>query len=123
MTSTKSALSVNLTTRKINIEKTNKIQRRRSRIPNSKLECVFEIPKNPLNGRPMQRVWGSLKARTQTHNELNVWSCRREVQEGANHSPILPLVNSLTIFIWTKRRSSANQSRDGLELRHIELLH
>jgi hypothetical protein len=45
---------INLTTRKISIEKTNKIQRRRSRIPNLKLECVFEIPEDLLNSHPMQ---------------------------------------------------------------------
>jgi hypothetical protein len=49
MTSTRSALSVNPTISKISIRKTNKIKRRRSEIPNLKLECVFEIPENPLN--------------------------------------------------------------------------
>jgi hypothetical protein len=34
-------------------KKANKIQRRRSRIPNSKLRSVFEIPENLLNYRPM----------------------------------------------------------------------
>jgi hypothetical protein len=53
MTSTRSALSVNPTTRKISIGKTNMIHRRRSRIPNPKLECVFEIPEDSLNCRPM----------------------------------------------------------------------
>jgi hypothetical protein len=38
MTSPRSALSVNHTTRKIRIGKTNKNRRRRSRIPNPKLE-------------------------------------------------------------------------------------
>jgi hypothetical protein len=47
MTSRRGALSVNPTTCKISIEKANKIQRRRSRIPNPKLRSVFEIPKNP----------------------------------------------------------------------------
>jgi hypothetical protein len=37
MTGSRSALSVNPTTRKISIEKTNKIQQRRNRIPNPKL--------------------------------------------------------------------------------------
>jgi hypothetical protein len=98
MTSPKSALSVNPTSHKISI-KTNKIQQRRSRILNSKLECMFEIPKNPLNSHPMRGAWGSLKVRIQVHGELNVRSCHREVQEGANHATILPLVNSITIFI------------------------
>jgi hypothetical protein len=102
MTSPKSALSVNPTTCEISIRKTNKIQRRRSRIPNPKLECVFEIPENLLNDGPMRGAWESLKAQTQAHDKLNIRSCRREVHEGANHASILPLVNSITIFIWTK---------------------
>jgi hypothetical protein len=46
MASPRSALSVNPITRKISIEKPNKIQRKRSRIPNPKLRSVFEIPEN-----------------------------------------------------------------------------
>jgi hypothetical protein len=99
MTNTRSALLVNPTTRKISIRKTNKIQPRRSRISNQKLECVFEISKDPLNCRPMRRVWGSLKACTKTHGELNARSCHREVQEGADNALVLPLLNSLAIFI------------------------
>jgi hypothetical protein len=56
MTSTKSALSVNPTTCKISIRKTNKIKRRRSRISNSKLRSVFEIPEDSLNCHPMLRA-------------------------------------------------------------------
>jgi hypothetical protein len=72
MTSSRSSLSVNPKTHKISIEKANKIQRRRSRIPNPKLWSVFEILENLLNYRPMRRAWGSLKTRTQPHGELNV---------------------------------------------------
>jgi hypothetical protein len=102
MKSPKSALSVNPTIRKISIEKANKIKRRRGRIPNPKLRSVFEIPKNSLNCRPIRRAWGSLKARTQPHGELNVRSCCCEVQKGADHAHVLSLVHSLTIFIWIK---------------------
>jgi hypothetical protein len=49
----RSALSVNPITCKISIGKTNKIQRRRSRILNPKLGSVFEIPEDSLNCRPM----------------------------------------------------------------------
>jgi hypothetical protein len=101
MISTRSALSVNPTTRKISIRKTNKIKGR-SRIPNPKLECMFEIPKNLLNSCPMRRAWESLKARTQAHDELNIWPCRCVVLEGGNHAHVLPLVNSLAIFIETQ---------------------
>jgi hypothetical protein len=53
MASPRIALSVNRTTRKIGIKKTNKIQQGRSKIPNPKLKSVFEIPENSLNYRPM----------------------------------------------------------------------
>jgi hypothetical protein len=53
MISSRSALLVNPTTSKISIEKTNRIQGRRSRIPNLKLKSMFEIPKDSLNDSPM----------------------------------------------------------------------
>jgi hypothetical protein len=99
MASHRSVLSVNPTTHRINIRKANKIQRRRSRISNLKLRSVFEISEISLNYRLMQRVWGSLKACTQPHSELNVRLCHCEVQEGADHALILSLVHSLAIFI------------------------
>jgi hypothetical protein len=102
MTSIRSALSVNPTTRKINIEKVNKIKWRRSRISNPKLRSVFEIPEDSRNCRPMWRAWGSLKERTQPHGELNIRPCRCEVEEGFDHAPVLSLVHSLAIFIGTK---------------------
>jgi hypothetical protein len=37
-----------------------------------------------------------MKARTKENGELNVRPCRREVQEGANHAPVLSLVDSVT---------------------------
>jgi hypothetical protein len=123
MASLKSALSVNPTTRKISIGKTNKIQRRRSGILNPKLRGVFEILENPLNCHLMRRAWGSLKARAQLHGKLNIQSYRCEVQEGADHAPVLSLVHSLAIFIWTKRGCGAHRSRHWLEFRHVELLH
>jgi hypothetical protein len=106
-------------TRKISIGKANKIKGRRSRISNPKLRSVFEIPENSLNCHPM---WRSLKARRKEHGELNVRPCHCEVQEGANHAPVLPLVNSLTIFIWSKRRSGAHRNRHMLKVCHVELL-
>jgi hypothetical protein len=101
MTSTRSALMINPTTCKISIRKANKIQQRTSRIPSPKFECVFEIPEDSLNYRPMRRAWRSLEVLTQAHDELNVWPCRHEVLEGANHAHVLSPVDSLAIFIWT----------------------
>jgi hypothetical protein len=53
ITYTRSALPVNPITHKISIRKINKIKRRRSRIPNPKFKCVFEIHENSLNCCPM----------------------------------------------------------------------
>jgi hypothetical protein len=53
MISPQDALSVNPTTRKISIEKANKIKRRRGRISNPKLRSMFEISEDLLNCRPM----------------------------------------------------------------------
>jgi hypothetical protein len=102
MKGTRSALSVNTTSSKISIQKANKIQRRRSRILNLKLKSLFEIPEDSLNCLTMQSVLRSLKAYTEAHDELDVWLCRRKVQEGADHALILPLIDQLTIFIGIK---------------------
>jgi hypothetical protein len=79
MAGTRSALSVNTTSSEISIQKANKIQQRGSRIPNTKLNSLFEIPKYLLNCLAMRSAWGSLKMCTQTHGELDVRSCHREV--------------------------------------------
>jgi hypothetical protein len=99
MTSTRSAISINPTTHKISIGKPNKIKRRWSRIPNLKLRSVFEVPEDLLNCRLMWRAWGSLKACTKAHGELNVWSCHHEIPEGADHAHVLSLVNGLTVLV------------------------
>jgi hypothetical protein len=46
---TRSAFLINTTSSKISIQKANKIQRRRGRIPNLKLKSLFEIPEDLLN--------------------------------------------------------------------------
>jgi hypothetical protein len=68
-------------------------------------------------------VWGSLKARTHPHGELNVRPCHCEVQEGADHAHILSLFHGLAIFVWIQCCGCAHQSRYGLELGNVELLH
>jgi hypothetical protein len=123
MTSTKSALSVNPTPCKISIEKTNKIKWSRSKIPNPKLRSVFEVSEDSLNCHSMWKAWGSLKACTKIHVELNVRPYCREVQDEANHAPVLPLVHSPTVFIWIEQCCRAHRSWHGLELIHVELLH
>jgi hypothetical protein len=38
---------------------------------------------------------------------MNVQLCHREVQEGASHASVLPLINSITIFILIQHRCHA----------------
>jgi hypothetical protein len=99
MAGTRNAVLVNTASSKISIQKANKIQRRRSRIPNPKFKSLFEIPKDSPNCLMMRSAWGSLKACTQAHSELDVWSCHREVHKGADYAPVLSLIDHLTIFI------------------------
>jgi hypothetical protein len=99
MASTRSALLVNTASNKISIRKANKIQQSRSRILNSKLKSLFEIPEDSLNCLTIQSAWGSLKACIEAHDELDVRSYRCEVQEVVDHAPVLPLIDHLTIFI------------------------
>jgi hypothetical protein len=99
MKNTRSALLVNPTPREISIEKPNKIKRRRRRISNLKLRSVFEVPEDSLNYCRCEECEEDLN-RAQAHGELNVLPCHREVQEGANHAPILSLVNGLVVLIW-----------------------
>jgi hypothetical protein len=61
MSSTRSTFLVNPTTHKISIKKANKIKRRRSRIPNSELKSVFEVPEDSLNCCPMRGEWEAWK--------------------------------------------------------------
>jgi hypothetical protein len=99
MAGIRSALSVNTTSSKISIQKANKIQQEGSIIPNLKLKSLFEIPEDSLNCLTMRSAWRSLKACTQAHDELDVRPCRCEVQEGADHAPVLSLIDCVIIFI------------------------
>jgi hypothetical protein len=52
-----------------------------------------------LESMLMWSAWGSLKACTQANGKLDVQLCHHEVQDGANHTSIVPLINNLIIFI------------------------
>jgi hypothetical protein len=62
MTCTRGAFSINSTTYNINFRKANKIKRWRSKVPNPKFECGFEIPKNLLNDLAMWSAWGKFES-------------------------------------------------------------
>jgi hypothetical protein len=102
---------INPTTPKISIGKANKIQRRRSRIPNPKLRSVFEIPENSLNYRSMWRAWGSLKVRAQPHDKLNV----RRVAVRYRREAIM-----LMYSLWSTALPSSSRSSEIVELIRVD---
>ena len=63
----------------------------------------------------------SLISRTEADPELNVRSGRRQVQERANHAPVLLLVHRLAIQVRIKRRRCADRSRLRRQVADVEL--
>jgi hypothetical protein len=66
----------------------------------------------------MRIAWGSLEMRAQTHFKVYIWPHHSQVQEGANHAPIL-LVHRLAFLIGIKRRRGGHRHRKRLGLVHI----
>ena len=63
----------------------------------------------------------SLIPRTEADTELNVRPRRRQVQERADHAPVLRLVHRLAVQVLIKRRRSADRSRLRRQVTHVEL--
>jgi hypothetical protein len=63
-----------------------------------------------------------LKTSTQTHRKLDVRPRRRQVQEGADHAPVLLLVHGLFVLVCVERCSRTHLCRQGLWVIHFELL-
>jgi hypothetical protein len=61
----------------------------------------------------MRIAWGSLEMRAQTHFKVYIWPHHSQVQEGANHAPIL------LVHIGIKRRRGGHGRRKMLGLAHI----
>ena len=62
----------------------------------------------------------SLISRTEADPELNVRPGRRQVQERANHAPVLLLVDRLPIQVLIKRCRCADRSRLRRQVTHVE---
>ena len=63
-----------------------------------------------------------METSTQTHYEVYVLPHHRQVQERANHAPILLLVHGLVVLISFKCRRGGHGCRKRLGLAHVELL-
>ena len=86
-------------------------QRRIRRIPKTKFRGEFQIPEDVFHHLPVGGSRRSLVLRTKADAELNVRPRRRQVQEGADHDPVLLLVHHLAVQVLIKRRRSADRSR------------
>jgi hypothetical protein len=75
------------------ISKSVKCECRGGRIPKTKPRSILQIPENPVDSLTMWSPRGSLKTSAQTHPELYVRPRCCQVEEGADHAPILLLVN------------------------------
>jgi hypothetical protein len=57
------------------------------------------MPHDPLHSLVMRGARRSLKARTQTHREVDVWSHRHHVQQRPDHAMVLLLINGFSFFV------------------------
>src|SRR6185312_4248800 len=71
---------------------------------------------------PVRSARRSLEPRAETDRELDVGSGGRQVQERADHAPVLLLVHSHTFSVLIQRRRSAHRSRHGTEIPEVEFL-
>ena len=69
----------------------------------------------------MGGVRRSLISRAEADAELNVWPSHRQVQEGADHAPVLLLVHRIAVQVLIKRRQSVDRSRLRRQVTHVEL--
>jgi hypothetical protein len=81
LASPRSALPIQPTPYKIRIRKTKKRQRRGRGLPKADVENVTQVPKNSLHCLPVRSPRRRLKTSAQTYRELDVRSCRFQVEE------------------------------------------
>ena len=81
----------------IGIRKANQNHRRIRKVPKTKLRGEFQIHEDVFHHLPVGGARRSLVLRTKADAELNVRPRRRQVQERADHAPVLRLVHRLTI--------------------------
>ena len=82
----------------------------------------MKVPHNPLHRLAMGSPRRRLKTSAQTHCKVYVRPRRRQVQEGADHAPVLLLVHRISVLVRIQRRSGRHGSRQRLGICHVELL-
>src|SRR6185503_12943982 len=103
------------------IRKAHQNQRRIRRVPKIKFRGEFQIPEDVFHHLPVGGARRSLIPRTEADTKLNVRPGRRQVQERADHAPVLLLVHRLTVQVLIKRRRCADQSWLRRQVTHVEL--
>jgi hypothetical protein len=109
LASTRSVFPIDMTPHKVGIWKTKKRKRGGHRVPKTKLRSVSKIPEDSLEGLKMWCSQRHLKMSVQTHRELNVQPRCCQVQEGANHAPVLLLVHKLSVLVRVYRCSRTHR--------------
>src|SRR6185312_2656969 len=116
LTSAGCRLAIQPTPTEIGIRKAHQNQRRIRRIPKTKFRGEFQIPEDAFHHLPVGSARRSLVARTKADAELDVRSRRHQVQERADHAPVLLLVHRLAVQVLIKRRSRLRR-----QVAHVEL--
>ena len=108
-------------TTEIGIRKVHQNQRRIRRVPKTKFRGEFQIPEDAFHHLPVGGARRSLIPRAEADAELDVRSRRRQVQERANHAPVLLLVHRLAVEVLIKRHRCADRRRLRRQVTHVEL--
>jgi hypothetical protein len=91
-----------------------KSQRRRRRVPKTKVGSMSQIPENALDCLPMQSPRRRLKMSAQTYRKLDVRPRHRQVQEWPDHALVLLPVHVFTFLVRIKSCSHTHRRRHGL---------
>ena len=110
LTSAGCRLAIQPTPTEIGIRKANQDQRRIRRVPKTKFRGEFHIPEDAFHHLPVGGAGRSLIPRTEADAELDVRSRRRQVQERADHAPVLLLIHRLAVQVLIKCRRCADLS-------------
>ena len=111
LTSVGCRFAIQPTPAEIGIRKANQNQRRIRRVPKTKFRGEFQIPEDAFHHLPVGGARRSLIPRAEADAELDVRSRRRQVQERADHAPVLLLVHRLTVQVLIKHSRSADRSQ------------
>jgi hypothetical protein len=107
LTSPRSRLALQATTRKISIRITAQILNRR-RVPQNKLRSEAQVLPNIFRNMSFRSVWGSPETSAQTHYKMYIWPRHNQVAH------VLLLVHGLTVLISIKRHCGGHGIESGL---------